>query len=260
LERRLNGYLWQIYPLNLGEFKAIERSIFVLHSDLGTKIEAPCLGWLLHDGSEWILVDTGPWDPARAKEYHAYEMVGSGPDAVRRGLKDHGLEPNDILHVLLTHLHWDHVANVKLFENARFYVQHAEACYALDPLPPHRLAYEVGQSFVPPWHQILNRTTFFHGDEEFRPGITCHLLPGHTPGSQGILVQTERGKMMIAGDNVDLRENWEGDERHSHVPGGIFTNLEDYFGSLKRMEFLADAVLPAHDYCALDPAWQPWRS
>ena len=21
-----------------------------------------------------------------------------------------------------------------------------------------------------------------------------------------------------------------------------------------------DAVLPAHDYCVLDPAWQPWKS
>jgi glyoxylase-like metal-dependent hydrolase (beta-lactamase superfamily II) len=32
-------------------------------------------------------------------------MVGSGAEAVRRGLKDHGLEPDDIEHVLLTHLH-----------------------------------------------------------------------------------------------------------------------------------------------------------
>ena len=141
----MDGHRWQIYPLNLGEFVAIERSIFVLHSGFGTKIKAPCLGWLLHDGSEWVLVDTGPWDPARAEEYHAYEMVGSGPEAVRRGLKDHGLEPEDIEHVLLTHLHWDHVANVGMFEKARFYVQHAEACYALDPLPPHRRIYEVGQ-------------------------------------------------------------------------------------------------------------------
>jgi len=260
LEWDLDGHRWQIYPLNLGEFVAIERSIFVLHSGFGTKIKAPCLGWLLHDGSEWVLVDTGPWDPARAEEYHAYEMVGSGPEAVRRGLKDHGLEPEDIEHVLLTHLHWDHVANVGMFEKARFYVQHAEACYALDPLPPHRRIYEVGQGYALPWHGIIHRTTFFRGEKEFRPGITCHLLPGHTPGSQGILVQTERGAMMIAGDNVDLLENWEGNEQYHHVPGGTFTNLEDYFDSLRRMETMADAVLPAHDYCVLDPAWQPWKS
>jgi glyoxylase-like metal-dependent hydrolase (beta-lactamase superfamily II) len=101
----LDGHRWQIYPLNLGEFMAIERSIFVLHSGVGAKIKAPCLGWLPHDGSEWVLVDTGPWDPARVEKYHAYEMIGSGPKAVRRGLKEHGLEPDDIEHVLLTHLH-----------------------------------------------------------------------------------------------------------------------------------------------------------
>ena len=52
-------------------------------------------------GCSWILVP----GILRAEKYHAYEMVGSGPEAVRRGLKDHGLEPDDIEHVLLTHLH-----------------------------------------------------------------------------------------------------------------------------------------------------------
>ena len=65
---------------------------------------------------------------------------------------------------------------------------------------------------------------------------------------------------MIAGDNVDLLENWEGNEQYHHVPDGTFTNLEDYFDSLRRMETMADSLLPAYDYCVLDPAWQPWKS
>jgi glyoxylase-like metal-dependent hydrolase (beta-lactamase superfamily II) len=44
------------------------------------------------------------WD-LDGHRWHAYEMVGSRPEAVRRGLKEHGLEPDDIEHVLLTHLH-----------------------------------------------------------------------------------------------------------------------------------------------------------
>ena len=44
LEWDLDGHHWQIYPLNLGEFVAIDRSIFVLHSGFGTTIKAPCLG------------------------------------------------------------------------------------------------------------------------------------------------------------------------------------------------------------------------
>src|SRR5215207_8566280 len=81
-----------------------------------------------------------------------------------------------------------------------------------------------------------------------------------TPSGAVCHVQTQRGAMMIAGDNVDLLENWEGNEQYHHVPGGTFTNLEDYFDSLRRMETMADAVLPAHDYCVLDSAWQPWKS
>jgi glyoxylase-like metal-dependent hydrolase (beta-lactamase superfamily II) len=244
----LSGGRWQLYPLNFGEFLAIERSLFVFHKGFGQKIKAPCTGWLLDNQEEKILVDTGPWDPDAAKRYHNYDMVGTGPDSVRDALAKHELTPGEITTVLLTHLHWDHTANVGLFSNATFYVQRSEAFYALDPLPMHRLTYDHGLGFEPPWQKILHRTEFFDGDVEFRPGLTCHLLPGHTPGSQGILVHNSEGKYLIAGDNVDLQENWEGDQQFKHRPGGIFNNLSDYLESIARMEELADVVFPAHDY------------
>lgn len=248
---------WQLYPLNFGEFEAIERSLFVYHTGFGEKIKAPCVGWLLDNGEERILVDTGPWYPANAKKYHGYEMTNTGPKAVEEALAKYDLTLNDIDDVLLTHLHWDHTSNVESLPQAKFYVQRQELFYALDPLPVHRLTYDLGLDIQPPWQKILHRITLFDGDTEFRPGLDCCLLPGHTPGSQGILVNTKDGAYMIAGDNVDLRENWAGNDTLPHVPGGIYTDLEDYFRSLERIERLADVILPAHDYCVFDKAIYP---
>ena len=243
---------WQLYPLNFGSFEAIERSLFVYHTGFGEKLKAPCVGWLLDNGQEKILVDTGPWDPANAEKYHGYEMTGTGPAALEAAVAKYDLSLEDIDEVLLTHLHWDHTSNVEALPNATFYVQRQELFYAMDPLPVHRLTYDLGLGIQPPWQKILHRTTLFDGDTEFRPGLNCCLLPGHTPGSQGILVDTINGKYLIAGDNIDRQENWEGNDKLKHVPGGIYTNLEDYFSSLARMDELADFVLPAHDYSVFD--------
>lgn len=42
----------------------------------------------------------------------------------------HGVAPENIKTVIMTHLHWDHAGNNGLFQNARFYVQQRELDYA----------------------------------------------------------------------------------------------------------------------------------
>lgn len=41
---------------------------------------------------------------------------------------------------------------------------------------------------------------------EFAPGVRLITLPGHSPGSQGVLVDTEKGKCLIAGDLFNSME------------------------------------------------------
>jgi N-acyl homoserine lactone hydrolase len=248
---------WKLYPLNYGEALSIDKPVFVLQKGFGEKLKAPYTGWLLDNGEEKIVVDAGAWEPATTKKYHHYDVVGTGSEAVEKAIAARGLTPDAVGVVLLTHLHWDHVVNVDLFTNATFYVQEEEVSYALNPLPTHRLAYEVGLGFQPPWHKVLHRMKLLNGDVEVRPGLTCCLLPGHTPGSQGFLVNTSAGKYLIAGDTVDLRENWEGDEQFRHRPGGIYVDLRAYWDTLTRMEGLADVVLPSHDYSIFDQEEYP---
>ena len=249
---------WTLHPLYYGEFSAFERSLFVYHRGFGEKIAAPATGWLLARGAERIVVDTGPYEPELGERFHGYTMERSGPDAVRAALAAHGVAPQDVRDVVLTHLHWDHSSNVGLFSRARFHVQRAELEYASAPLAPHRLAYDVGlDGHAPPWRAVIDRMELLDGDAELREGLACHLLPGHTPGSQAVAVQTGGARYLIAGDNVDLAENWAGDDEVPHRPGGIFVDLRAYLESLERMEGLADVVLPAHDFAIFEQKRYP---
>ncbi len=234
-----------IKPLNISNFLNFEKSLFMLHKHYGTKVTAPCVVWLLDDGHELTVVDTGPSNPEIALRYHGYQMEQN--QTLTEQLHELGINTNDIQNVILTHLHWDHASNMDVFPNATFYVQRRELEYAVNPLRVNRAAYDIGRDITPPWVQYIGRLQVVDGDFLFPNGLSLHLLPGHTPGSQGVRVPTDEGSFLIAGDNVDLYENWPTDFGSLPVPGGIFVNLEEYLLSLEKMRGLADYILPAHD-------------
>jgi glyoxylase-like metal-dependent hydrolase (beta-lactamase superfamily II) len=84
------------------------------------------------------------------------------------------------------------------------------------------------------------------GDVEIVPGVRALLLPGHTAGSQGVLVNTAEGEFLIAGDLVPLYENWPGTEGQA-IPNGNHTDLRAYAASFKRLAALKATILPAHE-------------
>ncbi len=61
------------------------------------------------------------------------------------------------------------------------------------------------------------------------------------------MVDTVEGPWVIAGDNVALYENWEGDGKLEHIPSGVHQNLHDYFHSFRKMETYGEKILPSHD-------------
>lgn len=72
-------------------------------------------------------------------------------------------------------------------------------------------------------------------------------LPGHTPGSQGVLVRADNARYLIAGDCVSCYDNWLGDDHLRHIPADGFTNLHHYMDSFEKIEDLDCVVIPSHD-------------
>ena len=242
----------KIRPLSTGRMLEGEKSNFTYGLNQGVKIEFPVLMWFIEGGKNRILVDSGGSDPEWAGRFHHLMERREDEDPVK-AIEQLGLKPEDIDIIVNTHLHWDHCFNNDLFPNARILVQAEELRYAISPLPCHALYYEsqlIGMT--PPWLKALNRIEIVEGEKEIERGIKLVPLPGHTLGFQGVTVELSSGPCLLAGDNVPLFENWEGNDQSAHIPPGIHVDLRDCYRSFEKMKALAHTVLPGHDLKVLE--------
>lgn len=248
---------YTIHPVKTGEFKAIEKSNLMYQHDCGTKLVAPIIMYCIKGRDRVIVVDTGGSDEEWAEKWH-HGLVRTPDMHPAEGLRRIGVDVRDVDTVINTHLHWDHSFNNEIFVNATFYVQKREIEYAVNPLPCHWVYYESWQlGLTPRWMRTYSRFKVLDGDYNLCPGIDLVTLPGHTPGFQGVLVQTARGPILIASDCMGLFESWTGTSLYKHVPSGIHYRLDEYYKSIDKMDTLCDFILPGHDPKVFDQEMYP---
>ena len=236
-----------VHALPAGVIRNFPSPAITYHRGWGECHDVPQIMFVIRGGDGLILVDSGTPPPDFVRRHHGYDFERPRAQEPRHVLAEADVDPADVHTVIFTHLHWDHCGNTELFPNARFLVQAEELRYAVDPAEPNRTAYEVGVDCGPPWFPVFSRIQTVRGRHKVAPGISVVPLPGHTPGSQGVLVEADGGRYLLAGDCVDTYENWAGDETAGHVPSGSFTNLLDYMDSFRLIEALACEVVPSHD-------------
>jgi len=245
----------EIIPICMGEISGLHQPMITFPFGFGQMHTTKSLVFVIKGGDHPIVVDTGPCDPDWTKKYHGYELIQKQDEIPEIAFEKAGINLDDVQIVINTHLHWDHCFNNDLFKNATFYVQKSELNYAIDPIEIHRPAFEKIPGVTPPWVKVWDRIKTVEGDEEITPDVSVVLLPGHTPGSQGVLVSTGKNKYLLAGDCVDTYENWYGNDQVSHIPSGVHTSLIEFDQSFKRIEQLERAgyeVVPSHDKKVLE--------
>jgi N-acyl homoserine lactone hydrolase len=198
-----------------------------------------------------ILVDTGVPAAEETAEHH-HPMARSVEQDPVAALDRIGVGAEEIDVVVNSHLHWDHCANNHRFPNATVYAQRSELQYAIAPLPLHRHAYdevevEHGQCRSLPAF-LRAKLTLVEGDLDLGPDVRLMHTPGHTPGSQSVLVEGKE-TYLLPGDNVPLHANLDGGR---FTPNALHVDLESYYASVRRSTTVADVVLPGHDTRVLD--------
>lgn len=141
------------------------------------------------------LIDTGYGGKAPPKFRQRFSLEDGSP--IVRNLAVHGVAPEQINWVILTHLHFDHAGgctyrdeNGRLrptFPRARHFVQRIEWDDATADLPELAGSY-FSEDFTP-----LNDAgllEFVDGPAEIIPGITARLTGGHTRGHQMVLLES----------------------------------------------------------------------
>jgi glyoxylase-like metal-dependent hydrolase (beta-lactamase superfamily II) len=109
----------------------------------------------------------------------------------------------------------------------------------------------IGQVFEPDDVCVMVRRLFdgrlqYHdGTDELAPGLSVHLIGGHTMGLQAVRVWTQRGWVVLASDSSHLYENME-QERPFPVLYNLGDMLEGY-NTLRRLASSRHHIVPGHD-------------
>jgi N-acyl homoserine lactone hydrolase len=159
----------------------------------GQKV-AVCAYLLRYDGG-LLLFDTG------IGVGHAQAEREFGP-IYRRGLKSElaraGVRISDISVIANCHLHLDHCGENPLFPGVPIFVQQkeVEALPWLDYALPRLIEFD-GATLK-----------FLEGEADIAPGLRIIPTPGHTPGHQSLLVETSRGRLLLAGQAFDVASDY----------------------------------------------------
>jgi len=246
---------YTIHPLEVGRFTDRDKSTITYLKGIGEKHNAPILIFVIKGEGKTILVDTGASDPAYAEKYHL-PIVQEDKMKILNALGGIGVTVDKIDFLINTHLHWDHCFNNNLFPGKKIYVQKSEFNFAMDPWPVFRSAYDHYKvNRTPPWECSIPNFEFVDGDPEILPGIKLIKMAGHSPGSQGVMVDTSEGKYLICGDAIPAYETWE---LPGHEMIGVFTNMDEQMNTYKKLEAMEEFhILPGHDKLVLNKSVYP---
>jgi glyoxylase-like metal-dependent hydrolase (beta-lactamase superfamily II) len=231
---------WRITALDTGT-TLIDQSMLTYTVGVGTIVRIPRVMWLIQ-GPTTVIVDTSVPMHRRPSEFIGEDFTRAAAQEPANALRDAGVDARDVEMVVLTHLHWDHAGNCDLFPDARVLVQRDELRYAIAPGRFFRKSFLSPQSGwgTPPWS--LPTLEAVDGEATIAPGLRLIPAPGHTPGSQAVLVDTELGSFCIAGDAISMYRNIEAD-----IPPGFHVDVDVSVDSMDRLRSRADHFLPSHD-------------
>lgn len=171
---------------------------------------------LLKSSNLRILVDVGvggdfneKYGPKMGAKFGEIYSVKEGGNSIDKSLARHGLKKEDITHVILTHLHFDHAGGATCYRNGRleptfpnatYYVQKSNLETARNPNLREKASY-----FAPNFEALFEKNVvkLLDGDvRDLLPNISVFVTNGHTLGQQLVEVKDEKTSLTYCGDII----------------------------------------------------------
>lgn len=152
---------------------------------------------LIETGNRKILIDTGIGNKQDEKFRSHFEPTEW---VLEQSLLSHGVHPEMITDVILTHLHFDHVGgaiknNGLTFPNATYWSNEKHWNWAMQPNEREKASF-LKENFVPLKNE--NRLKFIDVEQDvtFMEGIKIHFTYGHTEAMM-LPIITHEGKTLV---------------------------------------------------------------
>jgi len=174
-------------------------------ADERNRITLATRGLVVRGSGLTIVVDTGSGDKGSEKFNDIYGINARRPDLV---LQEMGIAPQEVTHVVLSHLHFDHCGGstiikddtvVPTFPNAKYLVQKKQYEHANHPTPRDRA------SFMPANYEPLQaagQLQLVNGHIQIAHGLSLIISNGHTTGQQLLRVHGRDRDLIFMADLV----------------------------------------------------------
>ena len=200
--------------------------------------------WVVRNSRRTVLFDCG-YTEQRALQ-RGRTLVASPVELLERI----GVGVGQVDHVVLSHMHWDHIGNVGLFPNATFSVARREFAFWRDPIgkrPCTGLAN--GDEELAAVENLQREGRLFQIETDHHrlySGIDLVTTPGHTPGQLIADVATADGSVVLASDALHYDEEMTLDR-----PFHVFTEIGGMYRTYELLRSLSarpeTAVIAGHD-------------
>jgi glyoxylase-like metal-dependent hydrolase (beta-lactamase superfamily II) len=147
---------------------------------------------------------------------------GMNKELLEKGMANAGISKSDIDLIFVTHRHSDHILNIRMFPET---------------------------DYCDPTELIRGQKIILYSDKI--PGTSIQVIktPGHLEDHASLMIDTDKGKVCIAGDLF-----WWTDDQEQKTDRESLINLKDLSGndektqieSRKKILDLADWIIPGH--------------
>lgn len=176
------------------------------------RIELSMRCLLLDNGKDVILIETGIGNKNNENFSNMFSIKQSS-FPLKKELDIHGYSLDDITHVILTHLHFDHAGgatyfdgtkNVPTFPNAEYIVSKSNWEAGLNPNPKDVASY-LSENFIP--IKDSNQLRLVDDDAQIMKGISGMSFYGHTTGQQLIKLDFDNDSLVFCSDLIPLKSH-----------------------------------------------------
>jgi len=241
---------YDVYAVRFATIANFSVGSLVAGADRARRMDIAMMVWVLKGADGRIaLVDSGFHRDRYFTQFAVKDFVRPS-DAIA----PLGINPEQVTDIFLSHMHWDHAGGIDLFPAARVWIQKDEYEYYTGQAWQARSTHggiDADDVVEIVKRNTMGRVTLLAGDDDTSiSGVGFHIGGKHTWQSQYVSVQTPKGTVVLASDNVYLYQNLE-----THKPIAQTLDAASNLRAQETMRGLASApkfVVPGHDPAVFD--------